>query len=240
MDAARPHTTTHSRSHRRFGLASLLAALLGGTTAVLLLSSCTATLPKGDGARFGPFFTPTVFQAADQLPTELRRVLVLPIADLGTNTEETLAVIDQSAVKALNLVARFECVHVSRDALARSFHARSFRSTDALPHDFFQRLAQEYGADAVLFMDLVHYAPYPPVAVGLRAKLYRVNDNALLWAIDQTFDSANPSVANSARRHWRNSEPAGTPADMSSTALSTPSRFLAYVMSASFGTLPRR
>jgi hypothetical protein len=215
------------------------SAFLGFSLAAFLLAGC-GNIPKLDGARHGPFFQPSVFHAAESMPADIRRVVVLPIADIGMNTEETLSTLDAASVRALNLAARFECVHLSRDDMMRLVRARSILSVEVLPHDLFDRLAQDYGADAVLFTDLVHYAPYPPLSLGIRAKLYRLNDRSLIWAIDQTFDSANPAVANSARRYWLNSEPSGTPADMSGNALNMPSRFGTYVLSAAFETLPKR
>jgi len=111
---------------------------------------------------------------------------------------------------------------------------------DELPHDFLERIAASTGADAVLFLDLTHYSPYAPLNMGIRAKLIRISDRSVIWAIDQTFSAADPAVANSARRHWMKAEPTDTPVDMSATSLQNPSRFADYVLSASFQTLPPR
>lgn len=214
---------------------------LGGVcvSALLLLGGCDS-LPKRDGALHGPYFKPTVFQSAEKMPLEIRRVAILPIADGAVLPEEALGTLDASVVKSLNLAARFECVHLTRDDIGRMARTRSLRSIDVLPHDFFDRIASDYAVDAVMFVDLVHYSAYPPIAMGVRAKLFRITDRNLIWAIDQTFNAADPLVSNSARRYWLNSAPAGTPSDMSNTVLQVPSRFAAYVFSACFDTLPRR
>ncbi|MFA5262924.1 MAG: hypothetical protein WC378_03800 [Opitutaceae bacterium] len=207
---------------------------------LFILAGCTTTLPKVDGAKYGPFFQPKNFQAIERMPADVRRVAVLPIADDGSHQEEALAPLDTSVIKALSLAARFESVQISREECGRITHSRSIRSVDVLPHDFLERIASTTGADAILFIDLTHYSPYAPLNLGIRAKLVRISDCSVIWAIDQTFSAANPSVANSARRHWLKAEPPDTPVDMSTTALQSPSRFADYVLSASFGTLPPR
>lgn len=205
----------------------------------LLLAGCEA-LPKRDGAREGPFFQPAVFFATSKLPADVRRVVVLPIADKGVNPEGSLASLSASIVRTLNLAARFECVHMTPEECTAFTHTRSISSVDTMPHDFFDRLAAEYNVDGVMFIDLTHYSAYPPISIGIRAKLYRIRDRSMLWAVDQTFSAANPLVSNSARRHWLKAEPSGTPSDMSATVLQNPGKFADYVMTAVFDTLPPR
>ena len=204
-----------------------------------LLAGCR-TPGEFDSARNGPFFTPTNFQAAARMPVEIRRVLVLPAADDGRLPEETLDNLDTVLQAALGHAQRFEIVTLSRPACARLTGARAIRSVEALPHDFLAKLIADYAADAVLFVDVTSYAPYPPLALGLRAKLVRTDNRSILWAFDTIFSATNPAVANAARRHWLDTAPAGTPADFSPTALQSPQRFAAYAASAAFATLPPR
>ncbi len=207
---------------------------------LVMLTGCTTTLPKIDGAKYGPFYTPTNFQAIESMPADVRRVAVLPIADDGSHQEESLAPLDICVTKALSQVARFECVPITRDECGRMTHSRSVRSVDELPYNFLERIASSMAADAVLFLDLTHYSPYAPINMGLRAKLIRISDRSVIWAIDQTYSAADPAVANSARRFWLKAEPTDTPVDMSTTVLQNPSRFADYVLSTSFATLPPR
>jgi hypothetical protein len=215
----------------------LIAALLPLSFGLL---ACTTTLPKADGARFGPYFKPSNFQGVSALPSDLRRVVVLPIADSGRSMEENMAPLDAAVVKALSLAARFECVHLTRDDCSRLTLSRVIRSVDVLPYDFFEKLSANTAADAVLFIDLTNYSPYPPLSIGVRARLVRLSDRSVLWAIDQTFATNDPMVENSARHYWLNQNGANAPADMSLAVLQSPSRFAEYVMSASFQTLPLR
>jgi hypothetical protein len=131
-------------------------------------------------------------------------------------------------------------VPLSRPACARLTGARAIRSVETLPHDFLTRLVADYAADAVLFTDVTTYSPYPPLALGLRAKLVRTDNGSILWSFDTIFSATDTSVVNAARRHWLDTAPSGTPADFSITALQSPQRFAAYAASAAFATLPPR
>jgi len=204
-----------------------------------LLAGCR-TPSEFDSARTGPFFLPTNFQAAARIPEEIRRVVVLPVADDGRLPEDTLDNLDTTLQTALGHAQRFELVPLSRPACARLAGARAIRSVDALPHDFLTRLIADYAADAVLFVDVTSYSPYPPLALGLRAKLVRTDNHGILWAFDTIFSATDQAVANAARRHWLDTAPPGTPADFSTTALQSPQRFAAYAATAAFATLPPR
>ena len=204
-----------------------------------LLAGCQ-TPSEFDSARSGPFFAPNNFQAVARLPVEIRRVVVLPVADDGRIPEDTLDNLDTVLQTSLGRAQRFELVPLSRPVCARLAGARAIRSVDALPHDFLTRLIADYAADAVLFVDVTSYSPYPPLALGLRAKLVRTDNGSILWSFDTIFSATDPAVANAARRHWLDTAPAGTPADFSVTALQSPQRFAAYAASAAFATLPPR
>jgi len=206
---------------------------------LLALAGCR-TPSEFDNARTGPFFSPTNFQAAAVMPLEIRRVVVLPVADEGRIPEDTLDNLDTVLQTALGRAQRFEVVPISRPACARLAGTRAIRSVDALPHDFLTRLIADYAADAVLFVDVTSYSPYPPLALGLRAKLVRTDNQGILWAFDTIFSATDTAVVNAARRQWLDTAPPGTPADFSTTALQSPQRFAAYAATAAFATLPPR
>ncbi len=207
--------------------------------ALALLTGCES-VPSLDGARIGPYFTPANFHGEATLPAALRRVVVLPLADDGKLQEEALVRIDEVIIRAANQSQRFECVPLSREDVQRIAKVRTLRSVDALPHDFFDRLATEYGADAVLFVDITRYDPYPPIAIGIRAKLARISDRSLVWTIDETYDGSKAPVANAARKYWLDLTPPNAPTDMSVTALQSPSKFATYAFTSAFSTLPPR
>jgi hypothetical protein len=215
---------------------TLLAALVAG------LCGCTQ-LPRRDGAKAGPFFTPANVSGMPALPPHVRRVLLLPASAQGLAiTEENLNRLDATFLAELNRTARFEVVTLSRDQLARLTGARQIDSTTPLPPGFIDRLLNiynAYAADAVLLIDLTAHSPYPPLQLGLRAKLAHIRDSDILWAADLNFSAADPAVANSARRHalalTRSSK-----TDLSHTILQNPTRFANYAAATTFETLPPR
>lgn len=207
--------------------------------ALVLLAACDS-VPALDGAHTGPYFTPANFQGEATLPAAIKRVIILPLADDGKLQEEAMVRIDEVIIRTINQSQRFECVPLTRDEVQRLAKVRSIRSVDALPADFFQHLANDFGADAVLFVDITRYDSYPPIAIGIRAKLARLSDRSLIWSIDETYDGSKAIVANSARKYWIDLTPPNAPTDMSATALQSPNKFATYAFTSAFSTLPPR
>lgn len=206
---------------------------------IAFLAGCSE-LPKRDPAKDGPFFTPSNVTHQGRLPIELRRVLTLPASGGPQMSEESLERIDRSIVEELTRTGRFEVAAITRDELHRLFGIRAISSIEPLPHDFFEKLAKLYAADGVLFTDVTVFSPYPPLNLGLRFKLGRLIDHQIVWAADNVFSAANPSVANAARRHALKLGADRGPGDLSHTILQNPARFAAYAAAASFDALPPR
>lgn len=203
-----------------------------------LLAGCVHP-PAHDAARRGPFHTPVNYAGESQLPANIRRVVLLPISADNVAPTESAAALDPVFLAELQKQNRFEIVAVTREQLQRRFNAPEIRSTAALPHDFMARLRREFAADAVLFVDLTVFKAYRPLALGVRAKLATVDDEVrLLWTFDNVFSATDPAVANSARNHAIGADRGGIPADLTSIALLSPTRFGAYVAAQTFGTLP--
>lgn len=206
----------------------------------LLLAACTS-IDKADPARTGPFYTPPNVRALDRLPDTVRRIVLLPSAPAGPRlVEDTLRQLDRTFADTLTPAARAEIVPVSRDRLQRLFGQPAYASTDILPNAFLTRLAAETGADAFVFVDLTTYSPYPPLALGLRARLV-TPDGAALWHFDNLFTAADPTVVNSARAHvLARPTTSGAPADLSRSVLQNPTTFAEYAATATWRTLPPR
>jgi hypothetical protein len=209
----------------------------------LLFAGCSSVVPKRDGAVAGPFYTPTNVKTLAKMPAEVRRVVVLPVHGGPTLTEETLLSLDAVCQGELNRTGRFEVVPLTRDTLAAMTGQRQISSVERLPTALLDKLLNiynTYGADAILFIDVTTYSPYPPLNLGLRTKLARVSDGEIIWAADNVFNSAEIPVANSARHH---AEALGTDrgkTDLNHTILQNPQRFAGYVAAATFLTLPPR
>ena len=224
--------SVHS-SFARAILAVLSVAALG------LASGCTATSSVIDPVTFGPFFKAKNFTGVPRLPAKLQRVVLLPVAGTPGAPAETLASFDQIMLAELQSQARFEVVVADPAALARLCDRPRLLSSEALPPNFLSLLSREYGADAILFVDITSLSTYQPLVLGLRAKLASA-DGAILWSFDTLFSASEPAVANSARRHDRQRHPSSDPGDMSFTVLRSPLRFADYAAAAAFATLPPR
>jgi len=52
-------------------------------------------------------------------------------------------------------------------------------------------LSREYGADAIMFVDITSLSTYQPLVLGLRAKLASA-DGTILWSFDTLFSASDP------------------------------------------------
>lgn len=172
-----------------------------------------------------------VFQLTTQLPSTIRRVAILPISSSQTENPSQL----QSVLEGeLNRSGRFEIISISPEQMALWTGRRQWRPEDALPADFFQRLASALDCDAILFAHLASYQPYKPIEMGWNIKLVDVHTGSIFWAADEVFDSANPDVAKSAAHYG------GGHSGQEDAVLLSPRRFAQFTLAAIFETLPVR
>jgi hypothetical protein len=221
---------------------SRLRLPLALAAAASLLAGCAATLPKTDPALAGPFYTPSNVQTAPKLPEAVRRIAILPCAGADSRlTEDTLVDLDRILATALTRSARAEITQLDRAALARLAKRPRVLSTSVLPADFLPRLAAETGADALLLVDVTAHSPYPPLVLGLRARLVDLKTGEQLWNFDNIVSTTSPAVVNSARAHvlGRTSAPK-TPGDLSYSILQNPVAFADFVAEITWATLPPR
>lgn len=218
---------------------SRLAALVPLAVTSLWLGGCAA---GGSLGRTAPLaaFVPTNVVADDRLPAEVRRVLVLPLHGGEVVPSTTARSLEGVFAAALQQQQRFEVVTLSREECLRRFRRESFASTGLLPRDLLAAAASQWGADAVLFVDLTAFEPNRPLVLGVRAKLALVETGRLLWAFDTVFSAADPSVALGARRLAARDRRGSGPADLDAGVLLSPSRFGGYVAETTFATLPVR
>lgn len=173
------------------------------------------------------------------IPTAVRRVAVLPLHGVGWRDSE-LASLDTVLREAFSRTELFEVIALSRDDLAIRFGTASFDSSGALPANLLSRLQTDFGADAVLLLDLTHFSPYQPVALGVRARLVTVAEGEALWAFDGIFDAAQADVSLAARRFSNGKKRPPAEAEDTTGVLQSPVRFARYVSAAVFESLPPR
>jgi hypothetical protein len=183
-------------------------------------------------------YEPTNISTREHLPIEVRRVAVLPAWSPRELADSSYASVDRAFQVALTRSARFEVVPVSLEQMREWVRTPRVSSVGMIPANLIPALREQLAADAVLFVDITHHSAYPPLSLGLRTRLVRLDDGTDLWAADELFDAARANTAAGARRHHAKGPDA--PTDMSPTALQSPARFAQYAADTLARTLPAR
>ena len=183
-----------------------------------------------------------VFRSKELMSGQVRRVAVLPVTTSETTTalesgSETLA---PGLFRELAQAGRFETVTVKPEQLRQWTGRAGWSASDPLPGDFFKRLREATGCDAVLFSQLTHYQPYPPLTVGWRLQLVDAVSLRPWWACDEVFNAEDATVARAARRYYDAHPPGPDSTETSRGILYSPRRFGAYAANAVVATLPGR
>ncbi len=209
----------------------------------IFLAACTQT-PLADGARMGPFFHPAnISRPSPKLPVTLHRVLVLIPVDATADrilTPETLSDLHRVLISALTQSARFELIPVTNQDLVPHTRGIPLNSTAPIPSGVMEQLAITYDAQAILFTDITSHSPYPPLRLGLRTKLARLDNLQILWASDTNFSASDPRVSNSARNYARKHSTSNQAGNLTYTILQNPTRFAEYAVYSLCETLPIR
>jgi hypothetical protein len=217
-----------------------LARFWPGFAFLLLLSGCQTRRPH---LPFEAHYQPSnIYSKAPVLDPEVKRVALLPMASL-LPTETFQAGVDslQPLLRAeLEKSKRFEVIVITPEQLRRWTGQGVWKSEDQLPPEFFDRLQEETGCQAVLFNQLTRYQPYQPVAVGWKLTLVFNKDHVIYWSADEIFDAGEGAVANSARVYESDHITTPSPLPDPNAILSSPSRFGQYTLHALLTTLPKR
>ena len=215
--------------------------ILIGLLVLLSLTGCESSqLDHFRKSTEKEYFHPKNFSADTRLPVSLHRVILLPMYGGSIVPPEAASTLEEVFSTALQKELRFEVVRFSREDCMKRFGTPNFSSVGPLPHDFLAALGRDYGAEAVLFIDVTSYRAYRPLVLGVRAKLATIEQTRLLWSFDEIFSADDPGVGNSVRHFYSSSDPIGVPLNSGNSGLQSPTKFAAYVASATFGTLPPR
>lgn len=184
--------------------------------AIGIVCSCWTTFAGGSGSHLtasAPAYPdpPTVnaFVSSSQLPVELKRVVMLPLAcdkfsgPLADGCQMLSPVLQAELIKT----AKFEVVMSDPETLRNCTGRMSWTGEEVLPANFFDSLKQFYGCDAVLFCELTTFRASPPMAIGWRLKLADVKTGKIIWAADEIYDANNPDVAKAAQQYEKQRQP---------------------------------
>lgn len=212
-----------------------------GLLAFVLLAGC-ATNPFADQV-IGPSYVPAnVFREHDTLPSAIRRLAVLPLTTVGDVSVMEFGRDSLSPVLLSELGRRhqFEIVPITPDQLRRWTGQSTWTGEEKLPLDWFKKLSEAAGVEAILVSRLTQYRAYEPLTIGWRVKLMATDDPRIIWSVDEVFDASQPSVANAARRYAQANPEPSLPTGDSRRILNSPRRFGHYTANAVFKTLPER
>ncbi|HEX4120124.1 MAG TPA: hypothetical protein VH619_05875 [Verrucomicrobiae bacterium] len=217
-----------------------LARRLPGLALALFLPACNTKIPHiTPEVRYKPT---NIYRRYAVLDSNIKRVALLPMTPL-LPTEAYQAGIDslQPLLHAeLEKSKRFEVIVVTSEQLRRWTGQGAWHTDEKLPTDFFDRLHEEIGCDAVFFDQLTRYQPYQPVAIGWKLTLVVNKDRQIYWSADEVFDAGDEAVANAARSYEANHITTQSPLPDPNAILSSPSRFGQYTLEALLSTLPQR
>lgn len=219
------------------GLALTCLAVL----TVLLFIGCAR--PPFLAQAMTPSYRPSnVFQEEPFLASNIRRIAVLPMSSLTEDADTAFGrdALSPILMSELSRVRQFELVAVSADDLRLLSGRAVWNPEDKLPVEFFERLKDKYGVDAVLFSRLTLYRAYEPLAIGWRLKLIDADAPHILWAVDEVFDSRVPTVAAAAVRYSRDNPDTSASLLDSRSVLMSARRFGEYTVNAVVQTIPGR
>jgi hypothetical protein len=227
--------------------ASLDSLLIGPLLAlrlfpVLLAAGCVTHSFDVEGIADVRYRPSNVYLKSKTLDPQLKRVAVLPITT-GPATETSIAgsQLLQPLISAeLQKTKLFDLVVITPEQLRQWTGQSAWSEDEPLPPDFFSRLRENCGCDAVFFSQLTRYYPYQPVAVGWKLTLVEAVGGQIIWKADDDLDAGDAVVANAARHYAVEHVHIEGPADDPGVILGSPSRFGQYSISALMAALPGR
>lgn len=221
---------------------SFRSAMLAAACAVVVLSGChTPKNPDAMNTHWGIKGKKTPKKMAEnvhrtEIPSHLRRVAVLPFYR-GSFDHIDFSLIERNFLLELGKRNLFEIVEISEEEMKSLFFQEEFSSVENLPSELITKLHHIYAIDGILLTDVSYYRAYKPVGLGVRQKLLDGRSGELVWAVDEVFDSSNPSVENAAKSFYLSESLIQYPLNATNTVIHSPTRFAKYVAYSIFDTI---
>ncbi len=187
--------------------------------------------------------TPSNVYLPNALPTDLRRVALLPLilpANSGEAEDSRLAM-ERALQQEILKGNRFELIVITPTQLREWTGKAQWSAEDKLPHDFFTSVREHAGCDALLFARVTRFRAYPPLTVGFNVKLiYGEAPHRVLWAVDEVFDAGQPGVVSAATAFAKRNSTGSEHLSDGWSVLHSPEKFSQYAANAVVATLPSR
>ena len=207
-----------------------------------ILAGCSVMPASIRRAMATPYRPANVALRQPKMPESIRRVAVLPIPPNRNDAIQASGVTLLEPVFLAELQKRevFEVVPVSTGTAQDLARGGCWSADAPLPRDFFERLHGLTDCDAVVFVSLTAFRPYPPLQTGWKARLVDCHNQTTWWAVDEVFDAGSESVIAAAETYARVDLNQPNPLLTDTGVLHSPLRFGQYTANAVAQTLPRR
>jgi hypothetical protein len=207
---------------------------------VLLAAGCES--PADRVAMAAPYSPSNIYLRESRLPKNLRRLAVLPIPRVDGDTAQSAGaeVLEPLLLSELRKTKTFDVDFINPTRLVSITGRSAWVPSDALPPDYFHKIARETGCDTVLFAQLTTYHAYPPLRIGWAMKIVDCEKQLTWWAVDEVFDAGNASVASGAVSYGKAEFNLPDPVIDNPGMLASPRRFGQYTISTVVGTIPGR
>lgn len=176
-------------------------------------------------------------------PSNMRRVLLLPLTSLGDDEvfEHGRTVLQDVLTLAVGRTELFEVVTIEPAELRQLTGRGTWSTTDELPGDFFEKVREELGCDGVLFTRLTAYRPYTPMSIGWNVKLVATHDDRqTVWSADAVFNAGNREVAEAARKYHSKQIGRSRKEVTSDMILHSPRQFGEFTLTSTLATIQGR
>lgn len=206
----------------------------------IVVSGCAVLPPEVSRVTVPAYHPRNTFNWGAPLPTQLRRVALLPIAceEIQTEAVEGRDSLEPIVLAELMKTQKFEVVRVSQELLRSKTGRARWSSEDALPAELLDWVCQSSGCDGVFFCKLTAFRGYAPLAVGWRMRLVDAHTRTTVWAGDEVFDGGDPRVQSAARQYQRSAGQKASGCGDSWSMENSPRQFGQYAAAQMLGTLP--
>jgi hypothetical protein len=203
-----------------------------------LFSACTSNrlermlqeVPIGKG-----FSIENIYRV-DRLPSNLRRVALLPV-QLDYDDFQGRARFNRILSSQLRRAGRFEVIQIGEAELYDVIGRRQIQPQDPIPRALVEYLQQK-GVAGVFQLNVDEFMMYRPFTLGVHARLFELAKQPVLWEVNEFFRSTDEEVINSARRYAKENLDNRYPFNDSYAALRGPFLFSEFVIHELVNTLP--
>jgi len=201
-----------------------------------LITGCSSIKKQlTDPSHHGPFRNQyNCGGAPAEVLRKIQRVAILPTAapEQGSASSAASApsLLHQGLVEEFRSATPFEVVLYPANAYRLLEGPNSLRVTEALPPQLLKETQRQTDAEVALFSSVTAFQTYPPLMIGIKVTLVRIQDGEILWQFDDTLNAGDGPTLNDARRFLRqklgiDTEPPPSP------SVDSPTRFTRFAAS---------